>query len=155
MIDSYDNNGGGIYAGKDKIVFGKEVTAEMVGYRRESNHLIITVGKQGAQVTINNYFAGAAYRTINRFEFADGTVWQDIRKTDRFVSDTTATTKITARQLTTEQNLVSADQSAAIASQVNSLISAMATFAPQGSSTSIIPDDFSNPANMMLTSSVA
>ncbi|WP_037386094.1 calcium-binding protein, partial [Serratia sp. DD3] len=78
VIDSYDNNGGGIYAGKDKIVFGKEVTAEMVGYRRESNHLIITVGKQGDQVTINNYFAGAAYRTINRFEFADGTVWDNI-----------------------------------------------------------------------------
>lgn len=60
----------------DKIVFGQGVTTSMVTHQVSGDHLILKIGTTGEQVTIRDYFKGGQYRTVNRLEFSDGTVWQ-------------------------------------------------------------------------------
>ncbi|WP_431222787.1 calcium-binding protein [Serratia sp. L9] len=140
------------YGGTDKIVFGEDVKAEMIGYRRESNNLVVVVGDKGDQMTLVNYFSNSAYQTVNRFEFADGTVWEDIRKTDEFTADTTGKPRAWA---VTPANAMTVSEPTAIMGQANSLISAMATFAPQGASSSVLPDNTQIQNNLIYAASAA
>lgn len=63
---------------KDIIRFGPDVTPDMISYRRIGNDLIVLVGNGGDQLTIKDYYPMNNYQTIDRFEFADGTVWENI-----------------------------------------------------------------------------
>jgi Ca2+-binding RTX toxin-like protein len=140
------------YGGTDKIIFGEDVKAEMISYRREGGHLVVVVGDKGDQMTLVNYFSNAAYQTVNRFEFADGKVWEDIRKTDEFTADTTGKPRAWA---VTPTSTMAVSEPTAIMGQVNSLISAMATFAPQGASTSLLPDNSQIQNNLIYAASAA
>ncbi|MFD1260039.1 calcium-binding protein [Entomomonas asaccharolytica] len=77
-VDSYDN-----YGYTDKIIFGEDVTPDMISFRREGNILVVVVGNQGDEIKFINFFSstdGVAGQSYRHFEFADGTIWPDIRK---------------------------------------------------------------------------
>ncbi|WP_310607441.1 putative Ig domain-containing protein, partial [Buttiauxella brennerae] len=86
--------------GVDKIIFGEGITSDMISYRKDSTTLYIVVGDKGDQILLSNYFDTGTYgngqniyQTIKRFEFADGTVWEDIRQKTltQYYPDTTNT----------------------------------------------------------------
>ncbi|UYZ83144.1 hypothetical protein MTZ49_11095 [Entomomonas sp. E2T0] len=83
IIESFDSNAGSD-AYKDKIIFGKDVTPDMVSFRRDGESLIVVVGDQGDEMHFINFFSladGVGGQTYRHFEFTDGTIWPDIRKT--------------------------------------------------------------------------
>jgi Ca2+-binding RTX toxin-like protein len=142
--DVINNNGG-----KDRIIFGKDVTPEMISYRREGNHLVVVVGDQGDQMTLNHYFAHANYQTVNRFEFANGKFWDDIRTTNEFIADTTGNPR-ESTIVSSRMSAVTPPESTAIVGQANSLIAAMATFAPETGSSSLLPDNNAQTQNNLI-----
>lgn len=58
--------------GQDVIEFGDEIIKDDVTFQRSGNNLIIKVGTNDDQITINNYFSGDNYSTINEIKFSDG-----------------------------------------------------------------------------------
>ena len=119
----------------------------MISFRREGDALIVVVGDQGDEMKFLYYFKAegnynAGHQTFSCFEFADGTVWEDIRQTSEFATGSTMAASAPASQ-------------AATFSQVNNLISAMATFAPEAGSASALPTNQYNPNSVMIASSVA
>lgn len=59
--------------GQDLIQFGAGISKEDISFQRNGKHLVILVGNQSDQITINNYFSGNANNTtINEIKLADG-----------------------------------------------------------------------------------
>ena len=126
-----------------KIVFGSDVTSDMISFRSSGKDLIVVVGDQGDQITIKSFSAGDKdFKTLRYFEFADGTVWVDIRNTPQFVNRSVVAAFASVEQAETS-------------SQVNNLISAMAAFAPEAGVSSSLPTNHYDPNSVMLASSAA
>ena len=64
----------------DRVVFGAGLLPENVTVAREDDDLILTIISTGETLTLKGQFAFAnwyAWWDVERFEFADGTVWTD------------------------------------------------------------------------------
>lgn len=70
--DSADTVNNNDSTGLDTVSFGAGIALVDLNRVRSGNDLILKVGSSGDQLTIANWFSGAAYR-IDRFVFADGT----------------------------------------------------------------------------------
>jgi len=60
--------------GSDTIRFGPGIVPAMVGFRRAGQDLVLDFAGSDGQLTIAGW-GGAAAAQVERFEFADGTVW--------------------------------------------------------------------------------
>ncbi|MBD5096364.1 MAG: hypothetical protein HDT40_05020 [Lachnospiraceae bacterium] len=61
--------------GEDKIIFGEEISPDMIEMWTEKNNLIITYG-EGDRITVNDAYRYSDGRTmIENIAFSDGTVW--------------------------------------------------------------------------------
>ena len=86
-IDNYYNANNDAF---DVIEFDGTVTLESVKPVRKGNNLVLLVGEDGDQITVNNYFYSHAQGNyiVNEIQFADGTVW-DIPKIKELVLSAT------------------------------------------------------------------
>ena len=103
-----------------KIIFGADVTSDMISCTRDGDNLVIKVGNEGDQMTITDYFRGGIYQTLNNLEFADGSTLR-VENLVRTRSQTFAASPIMMSEVSTYG--------------VDALISAMAAFdVPAGAS---------------------
>ena len=58
----------------DTIEFGAGIAPEQITVRRQYDDLVLAIGQDGDQITIESYFYDET-RRIEQFKFADGTVW--------------------------------------------------------------------------------
>jgi Ca2+-binding RTX toxin-like protein len=58
----------------DTLRFGAGITADMVGFKRVGQDLVLSIKGSNDQVTISNW-GSSAVSQLERVEFADGTVW--------------------------------------------------------------------------------
>lgn len=118
IINSVDRAAVG-QKGHDVIVFGDQITQDMVKLSTKGNHLIIQIGEQD-QITVNNYFKGADYQTITTLKF----------------SKTNETVTINPSAITTTPTSFMAD----LANQPHHLLGAMAGFGVDSSAQTLIND---------------
>jgi Ca2+-binding RTX toxin-like protein len=73
-IDNYYNANNDAF---DVIAFDETITLDSVKPVRKGNNLVLLVGEDGDQITVNNYFYSHAQGNyiVNEIQFADGTVW--------------------------------------------------------------------------------
>lgn len=118
VINSLDKAAVG-QKGNDVIVFGDQITKEMVKLSKKGNHLIIQIGEQD-QITVNNYFKGADYQTITTLKF----------------SRTNETLTINPSAITTAPSSFMAG----VENQANYLLGAMAGFGVDSSAQTLVND---------------
>ncbi len=147
LIGSYDWQGK-----QDTVQFGNDVTADMIGFARSGDNLIVTVGDKDDRMTFDHFFADARCQTFTRFEFADGSVWSNIRDAEAWKNGIYKSSPTSGNEMAAQPPCFSAD---ILANQANNLINLMATFVPQSSGISLQPEQNAAPTAMMLANSAA
>jgi Ca2+-binding RTX toxin-like protein len=78
-------------ANNDRLVFAANVVPANVGLSREGDDLVITLAGSGETLRVEGHFSFVswfAWRDIESFEFADGTVWSDLYVASRIMGGT-------------------------------------------------------------------
>ena len=60
-------------ANTDRLIFGEDIAADQLWFGRSGNHLQVNVIGTDDRVTIDNWYAGAAYR-VEEFHAGDGAI---------------------------------------------------------------------------------
>jgi Ca2+-binding RTX toxin-like protein len=75
----------------DRVLFAANVLPADVGLSRQGDDLVITLAGSGETLRIEGHFTFVswfAWRDVERFEFADGTVWTDLYVAQRIMGGT-------------------------------------------------------------------
>jgi len=134
---------------QDTVQFGKDVTTEMISFTRKGDNLVVNVGNQGDQMAFKGFFLGDSHQTFTRFEFIDGSVWQDVTQTSQWKSGIQTPANV-SNAMANSTRSVSGES---LANQASSLITAMATFSPQESGISLQPEHNALSTTPLLASS--
>ena len=137
-----------------RIRFGKDVTADMISFKAAGNDVIIVVGNRGDQITLSNYLEGEWRQSVRRFNFSDGTQWNNFKDSQAW-RDSNISVRSSAsfsNEITNHSRSFSAES---LANQASSLITAMATFSPQEGGVSLQPEQNALAPTQLLASSAA
>jgi len=148
-IYSYDLIDSGV---QDIVQFGKGITQEMVGFARSGDNLVVMVGDSGDQMTFRDFFADTSSQTFTRFEFADKSVWGNIKESKTW-KESIDKPAYSANDMPRPASSFCLESS--VANQANSLLTAMATFAPQEGGIGFLPENNAQSAPILSASSVS
>ncbi|VTR51744.1 Haemolysin-type calcium binding protein related domain [Serratia fonticola] len=127
--------------------FGKGITHDMIGFTRSKYDLIVTVGDKGDQMTFRGFFTNSSRQTFTRFEFADKSVWGNIKESKTW-KESIDKPAYSANDMPRPASSFGLESS--VANQANSLLTAMATFAPQEGGIGFLPENNAQSAPILV-----